>query len=169
MTEILEAIKKQAPTVTVNYEDISYCLKTIKSGRLYEVNINQMQSNAMDPESRNWIRTYSSQRIKRRSTEARNSIQQKLDNMSTMDRFGLNEVAQNELEKVETDQFNIFLMRKETGKQEPVVISSYLMDKSNLFSAMKIDPDTFQSFMVAIQNGYTDITYHNQTHGIDVC
>ena len=89
--------------------------------------------------------------------------------MSTMDRFGLNEVAQNELEKVETDQFDVFLMRKETGKQEPVVISSYLMDKHNLFSAMKIDPDTFQSYMVAIQNGYTDITYHNQTHGIDVC
>lgn len=43
------------------------------------------------------------------------------------------------------------------------------MDKHDLFSKMKIDPDVFQSFMVAVQNGYTDITYHNQTHGIDVC
>jgi len=43
------------------------------------------------------------------------------------------------------------------------------MKKHDLFAQMMIDPNTFYNYSKAVQEGYEKVTYHNQTHGADVC
>lgn len=51
------------------------------------------------------------------------------------------------------------------------VLTSYLLNKHDLFKAMKMDPEVFFRFITRIQDYYNHsfIEYHNKTHGADVC
>ena len=48
-------------------------------------------------------------------------------------------------------------------------MTTYLLHKHKLFQSLKINVDTFMGFIAKIQRGYKDLTYHNKTHGADVC
>ena len=49
------------------------------------------------------------------------------------------------------------------------IITCHLMEKHSLFEKLNIDPKKFHNFINAIEAGYSDVPYHNATHGIDVC
>jgi hypothetical protein len=73
------------------------------------------------------------------------------------------------LEISNTIDFDIFQLRKTSKDNELVTLSTYLMHKHKYFQSLKIVVDIFVSFMSKIQSGYKDITYHNKTHGADLC
>lgn len=136
----------------------------------YDGDIEKVEKQAADMESLTWIRSLSTrQGNKRPSQEVRNSIFRKIPKLSTADRFALSKEAVEELELIETMEFDIFKFRDMTDNQEVVVITSYLMEKHSLFTSQKIDYGIYMNFMKAVQAGYVDIPYHNQTHGVDVC
>lgn len=86
-----------------------------------------------------------------------------------LDRFGLDKQIQNKLNFLETSDFDIFEFSELVKNKEMEIIACFLMDKHELFTSLAIDPEVFHNFAKAIQAGYVDIPYHNQTHGIDVC
>ena len=96
-------------------------------------------------------------------------IKSKLENLSTIDRFGLGLEARECLQLIETNQFDVFEFRDLVDQKELVVISSFLMDKHSIYSELKIDPEEFQNYMNSILDNYKSIPYHNSIHGIDVC
>ena len=51
------------------------------------------------------------------------------------------------------------------------VLTSYLMNKHDLFQALKMDPEDYFRFISHVQDNYNPgfIEYHNKTHGTDVC
>jgi len=65
--------------------------------------------------------------------------------------------------------FDIWYVHRETKGRELVTIAYYLYQKHSLFKELMIDPVTFLNFVNAIQSGYKDVTYHNKSHGADVC
>jgi hypothetical protein len=73
-----------------------------------------------------------------------------------------------ELDRIETPEFNIFNVREHTEEQELVTVATYLMHKNNIMNNLKIPYEVFTKFMRTIQGGYKNITYHNKTHGADV-
>ena len=89
--------------------------------------------------------------------------------MSTIDQFSLSNEARERLLLIETGNFDIFEFRELVGKKEMVVISSFLMDKHSIYSELKINPETFTSYIQAIEENYKQVPYHNAIHGIDVC
>ena len=81
----------------------------------------------------------------------------------------LNEEAKNELLKADSPDFNIFKLRELTNGRELEAIHLWLSVKRNCLSKTKIDFNKLANFLIAIQDGYKNITYHNKTHGADVC
>lgn len=73
------------------------------------------------------------------------------------------------LSNVEEFEFDTFELSKATGGNEMTVLSTFLLNKHNLFVNCAIDPKTFNKFISCIQNRYIDVAYHNKTHGADVC
>jgi hypothetical protein len=43
------------------------------------------------------------------------------------------------------------------------------MGRNDLYDKLRIDPEIFEKFAKRIQNGYTEVAYHNQIHASDVC
>ena len=121
------AYKKES--VKLDKGDLKYCIDNIKSGNLYEVNVKALEEKALDMESLNWIRSYSSTRLGRRQSVARNEIRSKLELLSTFDRFGLSDQAKHCLTKVDKYDFDIFEFREAVNNQELSILSSFLMDK----------------------------------------
>jgi hypothetical protein len=82
--------------------------------------------------------------------------------------LSISEPTQQELEKIETVEFNIFTVRKTTLENELVTVITYLLHKEQLFSSININIDTWMRFITKIQSGYKDIAYHNKTHAADL-
>lgn len=73
------------------------------------------------------------------------------------------------MDKLETSDFDVFELQRETNNNELVVVTNFFMKKHDLFSKLKINPETFYNFSKAIQDGYRPVSYHNKVHGTDVC
>ena len=76
--------------------------------------------------------------------------------------------GRDELNKIETLDFNVFKIQQYTVSNELVTITSYILAKENIFASKKLPISTYLNFMEKIQRGYKDVTYHNQTHGADL-
>jgi hypothetical protein len=84
--------------------------------------------------------------------------------------FKLTPGARNEMKKLETYDFNIFSLRDETMDNELVSIIMIAMTKRDILGQVKhLDVEALQRFILLIQRGYKDISYHNKTHAGDVC
>ena len=60
--EILNKLKRQAAkkaTVKLNKGDLRYCIAQIKGGKLYDVDVEKIEQEALDMESLSMIRSYS--------------------------------------------------------------------------------------------------------------
>jgi hypothetical protein len=69
---------------------------------------------------------------------------------------------------VETENFDIFAVSASTKNNELLTVTTYLLNKEKIFSALKIKVETYLAFIQKIQSGYNDIAYHNRTHASDV-
>jgi len=81
----------------------------------------------------------------------------------------ISEDGKKHLEMIASENFDVWYINKETNGKELIVIPHYLFIKHSLYKELMIDPLTFMNFTTAISSGYKDVTYHNKTHGADVC
>lgn len=81
----------------------------------------------------------------------------------------LNEEACTELAKADRIDFDVFKLRDATENNELVTMLSYLVVNRGLLNDSPVDFDKLMNYMVAIQNGYRNVTYHNTTHAADLC
>lgn len=81
----------------------------------------------------------------------------------------ISDEARLELMKSDTFDFNIFKLRELTSGRELESILAYLLVKRDCISKTNVDLNKMSNFMTAIQSGYKNITYHNKTHGADLC
>lgn len=155
--------------------DINYCIKMISSGKLYETNFNEAE-NANDEKTKdamNWVKSIQGNKNegKRNSHEIREKIESKLDTIDIDEALSLNADSKTLLKDLTSIDFDIFAFKEVVEEKEMFVITSYLMHKHQLFSAMKMDPELFFKFITRIQDYYNPgyVEYHNKTHGTDVC
>lgn len=81
----------------------------------------------------------------------------------------LSQEAVDELNKAETPDFNIFSLNEFTSGNEMATLLPWLLTKRNCISQTEIDLERLLCFVAKIQQGYKQITYHNKTHGSDLC
>ena len=62
----------------------------------------------------------------------------------------VSEKALKQLEIVETSDFDVFELQRETKNNELVVLTNFLMKKHDLFSNLKINQETFYNFSKSI-------------------
>lgn len=111
----------------------------------------------------------SSKSTRRDSYQIRKAIKDKVDKYDFESEIILTPKVKQILTGVQEFEFDIFELNKATNGNEMIVLSTYLLNKHNLFVNWAIDPSTFNQFITCIQNRYVDIAYHNKTHGADVC
>ena len=83
--------------------------------------------------------------------------------------FDLNEETLQELEKVNSYDFDVFSLRKGTDGNELATLVPYLFAKHGLVATNDVDFNKLMYFVRHLAAGYKCITYHNQTHAADVC
>jgi hypothetical protein len=81
----------------------------------------------------------------------------------------ISEKAKSELVKIDGFDFNIFSLRELTEGRELEAAVIFILAKRECFVKTTIDINRMINFVRAIQNGYKRITYHNKTHGADLC
>ena len=70
----------------------------------------------------------------------------------------------------ESGNFNIFKIRDLTNGNEAVTVVLSLLARQNVFvDLLKLNYIKLKNFLKGIQDGYKNITYHNKTHGADLC
>lgn len=80
----------------------------------------------------------------------RQVINEKVQSIAQELHLELNHKVKYQLEIIDTDSFDLFLVEKETKGNELVVVSCFLMRKHQLFNDLMIDPYTFTNFMRAV-------------------
>jgi calcium/calmodulin-dependent 3',5'-cyclic nucleotide phosphodiesterase len=106
--------------------------------------------------------------IKRDSFEVRKVIEDKLAKYDIKKELNLTDKAMSTLEMVQEYEFDVFTLERETNGNEMIALTTYLLQKHDMYVDLAIDPDTFNRFVSTIQNGYCDVAYHNKIHGTDV-
>ena len=80
----------------------------------------------------------------------------------------LNEKTVDQLKKITSYDFDIFDLRANTNENELITVVSHILAKESLFDMLPINNEKFMNFIHKVQDTYTDITYHNKTHGADL-
>jgi len=83
--------------------------------------------------------------------------------------FNLNIETLQELDKVNSYDFDIFNLRKGTDGNELATLVPFLLAKHGLVRTNDVDFNRLLCFVRHLAAGYKSITYHNQTHAADVC
>lgn len=83
--------------------------------------------------------------------------------------LSLNDASKEELMKIDQLDFNIFKLRELTDGKELTATLCFILAKRDCFAKTSIDINKMINFITAIQNGYKNVTYHNKTHGADLC
>ena len=83
--------------------------------------------------------------------------------------LALNERAQQELDLIESYAFNIFVLSRETPKNELTTVVSHIFAKERVFEELRLANQNYFSFIKKVEAGYRDITYHNAVHAADLC
>lgn len=68
--------------------------------------------------------------------------------------LNLNQETQDELEKIESFNFNVFTIREQTNENEMVTIFSHLMAKESLFEKLPLDTEKFLPLVKKLQSSY---------------
>lgn len=72
------------------------------------------------------------------------------------------------MKKITNYDFDIFDLRESTNENELIIVVSHILAKESLFDMLPINNEKFMNFIHKIQDTYTNITYHNKTHGADL-
>eukprot|EP00347_Sterkiella_histriomuscorum_P000561 403375374 len=175
--------------------NLNYCIQMISSHKLYEADLEQAEKQNQQTERRrllshkkeerrssfvnkdvvSWYNNFSSGIQQKRISGAspgliKDSIftdkaaEQPLDNL-----INLTNEAKQQLNLIETQDFNIFEIKDLTRGHELITVSSFIFQKHKFFLKLNIQVESFISFVAKVQSGYKDVAYHNKTHGADVC
>ena len=105
---------------------------------------------------------------KRRSSQIDASAELKKSMMLKAGLRVLPSAVDEALESIELWGFDIFHL---TGLiQRPLVVmgfSAMYQAGDSVLSSVNCDPDTLLEFLLALENGYNDLPYHNSTHAAD--
>lgn len=83
--------------------------------------------------------------------------------------LNLNQKATDEVVKCDTSDFDIFKLREYTDGNELVSLLPFVLARRNVLGKTELDINKLIRFAFKIQTGYKNITYHNKTHGADLC
>jgi len=83
--------------------------------------------------------------------------------------LNLNSDAKEELNKIDSFDFDIFRLREATNGNEMVTMLLHLLARKGIIMNTNLPFDKFTRFISKIQKGYKNVTYHNKTHGADLC
>ena len=157
-------------------EDLNYCIKMVSSGKLYETNIldddGGDDADGKRKDALSWVKSIQGKESqKRRSSENPNMVKEKIAKINIDERLCLTSESKKMLSQADSLDFDIFEFKEAVEENELFVISSYLMQKHNLFENCNVDPEKYFQFIKRIQDHYNpnSIEYHNKTHGADVC
>ena len=75
--------------------------------------------------------------------------------------LNLSSEALEELSQIDSYDFNIFKLRELTNGKELETIVPYVLAKTGLIGANKLEFNNLMSFIREIAAGYKSITYHN--------
>ena len=75
--------------------------------------------------------------------------------------LNLSAEALEELSQIDSYDFNIFKLRELTNGKELETILPYVLAKTGLIGATKLEFNNLMSFIREIAAGYKSITYHN--------
>jgi hypothetical protein len=73
------------------------------------------------------------------------------------------------LESVRDLEFDIFDLETKSDGNELYILTMHLMQKEGYMKEFGMGSKKLKNFAYTIQNEYRDVTYHNKTHGSDVC
>lgn len=76
MIEILSSIREHIDDPNM-YKDVNYCIKSISSGKLYEANVEDLESGEAN-EALNWVRNFRGNTRKKSTVEAQAIIHRKI-------------------------------------------------------------------------------------------
>lgn len=92
----------------------------------------------------------------------------KLDALAVSEMLQLNKESIEQLDLIETYDFNIFKMQQHTKNNELATVVCHILAKEDLFDILPIETHKFLPFMQELSSRYKDITYHNKTHAADL-
>lgn len=147
----------------------------VSSGKLYETNFGDAE-NANDEgakDAMNWVKSIQGGKTdkKRNSQDIRQKIENTMDSINIDEALNLTADSKTLLIKCDSIDFDVFNFKEVVEEREMFVLTSYLMHKHQLFSALKMDPELYFKFISRVQDFYNPgfVEYHNKTHGTDVC
>ena len=73
------------------------------------------------------------------------------------------------LKKCDEFDFDIFKLRELTNGRELETVATFILAKRDCFAKTDIDINKMVNFLTAVSTGYKNVTYHNKTHGADLC
>eukprot|EP00741_Cyanophora_paradoxa_P022556 tig00000248_g21781.t1 len=68
----------------------------------------------------------------------------------------------------EWDEFDAIQLEHVSGGRPLQILSTEILRRSGVFSALGVDPAVFRAFAAAIEQGYNPVPYHTSTHAADV-
>lgn len=160
--------------------DISYCIKHIASGKLYEVqqndheieevkSVRRRRGAILQMEEHAWIKSCTNIfNLKRGSNDSGTIIMAASDNKSLESLLDFKFNVSKVMEKVDTLEFDIFDFKDSCNDRELTTLTSILLHKHSLYSGLHIHINKFLFFMDKISSGYNNVKYHNKTHAADV-
>ena len=161
--------------------DISYWVKQIASGKLYEVHqkdpevdevksIRRRRGAILQMEENAWIKSWTNIiKLKRDSNDSGTIIMAASDNKSLESLIDLpTSYITRVMERLETLEFDIFEFKEKWKDRELSWISSLLLHKHSLYSGLHISINKYLFFIDKISSGYNNVKYHNKTHAADV-
>lgn len=174
VNEILCEVRDMVENDERLLEDLNYCIKMISSGKLYETNFNDAE-NANDEKTKdamNWVKSLQVNKtdVKRDSAAIIENLENKMDTIDIDDALSLTSESKILLKGINQLDFDIFNFKEVVNEREMFVLTSYIMHKHELFTALKMDPEWYFKFITRMQNYYNPgfVEYHNKTHGADV-
>lgn len=161
--------------------DVSYWVKQIASGKLYEVqqkdpeidevkSIRRRRGAILQMEENAWIKSWTNIiKLKRDSNDSGTIIMAASDNKSLESLIDLpTSYITGIMEKLETLEFDIFEFKEKCNDRELSWISSLLLHKHSLYAGLHIPINKYLIFIDKISSGYNNVKYHNKTHAADV-
>ncbi|CAI2387561.1 unnamed protein product [Moneuplotes crassus] len=106
---------------------------------------------------------------RRDSYHIRHKIKDKVAKYDFDKELLLTRKTKNIMQNVGKFEFDMFELNKATNGNELAILSSFLLNKHNLFVTCAIDPSVYTNFILEVQRNYNEVAYHNKCHGADVC
>lgn len=170
ITEILSDLREIHKSHKSMSADIDYCIKNIATGKIYETTIDESKN---DKQANGWFDFFNGHK---KQLVKLNNMSKKSGTVSEdfdfYTKFGVTDEVKEMLTNIDSLDFHIFNFKAATDENELTTISTFLMHRHGLFTAMKIDYKIFLNFMTRIQDHYNPVggvEYHNKSHGADVC